>query len=192
MNDSFNYVAVLVSIVVGLGVTRVLSQISEVIQAGSRPQTYWIHTVWLINAFSMLMLNWWIFYRWHNAPQWTFFLFVWVTLTPTLLYLASSVIAPGELAETGAANWRDYYYANRRGFFFIIVPIWPLDIIDTLLKGKQHFIDQGPFYLPIIAFWTIGCVIAGISKNERFHAVWAILFPVSQISYTTIQNLKLG
>jgi len=51
------------------------------------------------------------------------------------------VIAPGELAETGAANWRDYYYANRRGFFFIIVPIWPLDIIDTLLKGKQHFID---------------------------------------------------
>jgi len=181
-----------VSIVVGLGVTRVLSQISEVIQAGSRRQTYWIHTVWLINAFTMLMLNWWIFYRWHNAPQWTFFLFVWVTLTPTLLYLASSVIAPGELAETGAANWRDYYYANRRGFFFIIVPIWPLDIIDTLLKGKQHFIDQGPFYLPIIAFWTIGCVIAGISKNERFHAVWAILFPVSQISYTTIQNLKLG
>ena len=137
MNDSFNYVAVLVSIVVGLGVTRVLSQISEVIQAGSRPQTYWIHTVWLINAFSMLMLNWWVFYRWHNAPEWTFFLFVWVTLAPTLMYLASSVIAPGELAETGAASWRDYFYSNRRGFFFIIAPIWPLDIIDTLLKGKQ-------------------------------------------------------
>ena len=36
MNHSFNYVAVLISIVLGLGVTRVLSQISEVIQAGSR------------------------------------------------------------------------------------------------------------------------------------------------------------
>jgi hypothetical protein len=46
--------------------------------------------------------------------------------------------------------------------------------------------------LPIIALWTIGCLIAGISKNERFHAVWVILFPVSQISYTTIQLLKLG
>jgi len=54
VNDSFNYVAVLVSIVVGLGVTRVLSQISEGIQAGSRQQTYWIHTIWLINAFSIL------------------------------------------------------------------------------------------------------------------------------------------
>jgi len=45
VNDSFNYLAVLVSIVVGLGITRVLSQISEVIQVGSRQQTYWIHTV---------------------------------------------------------------------------------------------------------------------------------------------------
>src|SRR5438128_8826285 len=112
MNDSFNYVAVLVSIVVGLGVTRVLSQISEVIQAGSRQQTYWIHTIWLINAFSMLMLNWWVFYRWHNAPQWTFFLFVWVTLASTLLYLASSLIARGEFAYTGSTKWSHDYYSN--------------------------------------------------------------------------------
>src|SRR5438552_19102458 len=130
MNDSFNYVAVLVSIVVGLGVTRVLNQIKEGIQAGSRQQTYWIHTVWLINACSMLMLNWWVFYRWHSAPEWTFFLFVWVTLGPTLLYLASSVIAPRELAETGAASWRDYFYSNRRRFCFLIALICvPLDIV---------------------------------------------------------------
>jgi len=192
VNDSFNYVAVLVSIVVGLGLTRVLSQISEVIQAGSRQQRYWIHTVWLLNAFGMLMLNWWVFYRWHHAPEWTYFLFVWVTLAPTLFYLASSVISPGELSQTGASSWRDYFYANRRSFFFILASIWPLDIIDTLLKGKQHFLDQGPLYLPIIAFWTLGCLIGGISKNERYHALWVILFPLSQISYTTIQLLKLG
>jgi len=170
----------------------VLSQLSEVIQAGSRKQTYWIHTIWLINAFSMLMLNWWVFYRWHTTPKWTFYLFVWVTLAPTLFYLASAVIAPGELSETGAANWREYYYANRRGFFFLILPIWPLDIIDTLLKGKQHFIDQGPFYLPTIALWTFGSLAAGISKNERLHAVWAIVFPVWQLFYITIELLKLG
>ena len=192
VNDAFNYVAVLVSIVVGLAVTRVLSQISEVIQAGNRPQTYWIHTVWLVNAFSMLMLNWWVFYRWHTTPEWTFYLFVWVTLAPTLFYLASSVIAPGELAQTGSANWRDYYYDNRRGFFFILASIWPLDIIDTLLKGKQHFIDQGPLYLPTMIAWCLGCVVAGITKNERYHGFLVIFFPLYQIFYTTIVLLKLG
>jgi len=49
----------------------------------------------------MLMLNWWVFYRWHNAPEWTFFLFVWVTLAPTLMYLASSVIAPVSWRKPG-------------------------------------------------------------------------------------------
>jgi hypothetical protein len=48
-------------------------------------------------------------------------------------------------------TWREYYCANRRGFFFILAPLWPLDVIDTLLKGKQHFIDQGVLYLPTVA-----------------------------------------
>jgi hypothetical protein len=47
--------------------------------------------------------------------------------------------------------------------------LWPLDVIDTLLKGKQHFIDQGALHLPTIAIWTIGSVIAGVTANERYH-----------------------
>jgi hypothetical protein len=40
VEDSFNYVAVLVSIVIGLGVTRVLGQLSEAIQAQHRQGNY--------------------------------------------------------------------------------------------------------------------------------------------------------
>ena len=192
MEDSFNYVAVLVSIVIGLGVTRVLSQLSEAIQAQQRPRNYWVHTLWMITLFVQLMLSWWLFYRWKGAPQWNFFLFIWVTVNPTLLYLASGVLCPGELEATDAKDWREYYYANRRGFFFSLVLIWPLDVIDTLLKGKQHFIDQGALYLPTLAIWTIGSIIAGITANERYHRIWAIYFPLHVISYTTLVLLKLG
>ena len=192
MNDAFNYIAVLVSIVLGLAVTRVLSQLSEAIQAHARQRNYWVHTLWLVNAFSMLLLNWWVFYRWRTAPQWTFFLFLWVTLGPTLLYLACSVLAPGELEQSGSQNWRNYYYANRRGFFFIVAAFFALDIIDTLLKGKAHFIEQGPLYLPSIAIWTLCSVFAALIKNERYHAFWAVFFPLYQIFYTTMVLLKLG
>jgi len=192
VDDSFNYVAVLVSIIVGLGLTRVLSQLSETIQVQDRTRTYWVHTLWMIGLFINLMLSWWVFYRWKAAPQWNFFLFIWVTIAPTLLYLASGVLCPGELESTGAKDWREYYYANRRGFFFSFVAIWPLDIIDTLLKGKQHFIDQGPLYLPTLAIWTMGSAIAGITGNERYHQFWSIFFPLSMIGYVLIVLLKLG
>jgi hypothetical protein len=192
MNDSFNYVAVLISIVLGLGVTRVLSGLSDAIQAGNRQRAYWIRTLWLINAFTMLLLSWWVFYRWRTAPEWTVFLFFWVTLFPTLLYLACSVLAPGKLEQTGSANWRDYYYANRRGFFLIFAAIWPIDIIDTLLKGKAHFLDQGPLYLPTLAMWCVCGIIAATTRSERYHGCWTIFFLLYQAFYVTLVLLKLG
>jgi hypothetical protein len=192
VEDSFNYVAVLVSIVLGFGVTKVLGQLSETIQAQDRQRNYWVHTLWMVNLFIYLMLAWWVLYRWRGAPEWNFFLFMWVNITPTLLYLASGVLCPGELTSTSATSWREYYYANRRGFFFILAPLWPLDVIDTLLKGKQHFIDQGPLYLPTLAIWTIGSVMAGITASERYHRFWAIFFPLHVIAFTTLVLLKLG
>lgn len=192
MNDAFNYVAVLVSIITGLALTRLMSGASEMIQAANRPRIYWVHTAWIINLFMDLMLYWWMLYRWRTAPNWTFFLFVWVTIPAILVYLASAVLVPGELETTGSPTWRDYYYKNRRGFFFIFGIIAPLDIIDTLLKGRQHFIDQGPAYLPFIAIWGGGCLAAGITKNEKYHSFWAIAFPAVVILFIAKVLLKLG
>jgi hypothetical protein len=192
VNDAFNYVAVLVSIITGLGITRILTGLSDAIQVANRPRAYWIHTVWMINVLGDLMLFWWVLYRWHSAPEWTFFLFLWVNVSPILMYLSSGVLCPGELQSTGSPDWRDYFYRNRRGFFFVFGSIWPLDIIDSLLKGKQHFIDLGPFYLPMMVFWTIGNLTAGMTKNPRFHAAWAIVFPLSQMCYITFELMRLG
>ena len=192
MNDAFNYVAVLVSIVTGLAATNLMSGLSEMIQVANRRRIYWVHILWIISFFMELMLYWWVLYRWRVATNWTFFLFVWVTVPGILIYLASAILFPGELESTGSPTWRDYYYANRRGFFFIFGAIAPLDIIDTLLKGRQHFIEQGPFYLPFIGIWGFGCLIAGITRNEKYHAAWSITFPCALILYTTIALMKLG
>jgi len=192
MDDAFNYVAVLVSIIIGLGVTKVLSQLSEALQVDVRRRTYWVHTLWMVSFLTLLLLCWWVFYRWHHVRDWTFFLFLWVNVAPILQYLASGVLCPGGLETTDAANWHDYYYANRRSFFFIFALIWPLDIVDTLLKGKQHFVDQGPLYLPTMLAWCTGAIVAGLTKNERYHAFWAIFFLLYQIYYTTVVLLRLG
>jgi hypothetical protein len=192
MNDAFNYVAVLVSIIVGLSATRVMSGLGEVIQAANRPRIYWVHVLWHITLLFNVMLGWWLLYRWRLTSDWTFFLFMWITIAPILTYLAAAILIPGELETTGSPDWRDYYYKNRRGFFFAFGAIAPLDIIDTLLKGWQHFLAQGPSYLPFIAFWTIGCLVAAISRNELYHKTWAVVLPSGQVIYMAINLLRLG
>jgi len=192
VNDAFNYIAVLVSIIVGLTATRVMSGLGEVIQAANRPRIYWVHVLWHLTLLYNVMLGWWLLYRWRVTTDWTFFLFMWITIAPILTYLAAAILIPGELETTGSPDWRDYYFKNRRGFFLAFGAIAPLDIIDTLLKGWQHFLAQGPFYLPFITFWAIGCLVAAITRNERYHKTCAIVFPSVQIVYMAVNLLHLG
>ena len=102
MNDAFNYVAVLVSIIVGLSATRVMSGLGEVIQAANRPRIYWVHVLWHITLLFNVMLGWWLLYRWRLTSDWTFFLFMWITIAPILAYLAAAVLIPGELEKRPA------------------------------------------------------------------------------------------
>ena len=49
----FEYIMVLVSIIIGLGITHILKNIALLIQLKDI-KFYWIHTIWCINIFFML------------------------------------------------------------------------------------------------------------------------------------------
>jgi hypothetical protein len=71
--DPFSYLSVLISVILALGMTRVLAGVGEMLQARWRRQIYWVHAVWIANLFIYLIVAWWVFYRWRYQQQWTFF-----------------------------------------------------------------------------------------------------------------------
>ena len=58
--EPFTYLSVLISIVLALGMTRVLAGIGEMLQARSHRKIYWVHVVWAVNLFVYLVIAWWI------------------------------------------------------------------------------------------------------------------------------------
>jgi hypothetical protein len=104
--DPFSYLSVLISIVLALGVTRVLAGVGEMLQARSHRCIYWVHAVWIVNLLLYLVIAWWIFYRWRNQQPWTFFLFVFVLISPTILYLASLLLFPREGAIDESIDYK--------------------------------------------------------------------------------------
>ena len=188
---AFEYLSVLISIILALGMTRVLAGVGEMLQARSQRHIYWVHVIWIINLFLYLVVEWWIFYRWRNQQPWTFLLFIFVLIGPTLLYLASILLFPREAALDESVDYKTHYYANHRAFFIIFGLYGPVDVVDTLLKGVPHFLEQGPQYVVSTTVFIVGMTIAAITKNERYHQFYALFFLVQTIviSFVLFQTL---
>lgn len=173
--DPFSYLSVLISIILALGMTRVLAGIGDMLQARSKRRIYWVHVVWVANLFLYLVVAWWIFYRWRTQQPWTFFLFIFVLISPTLLFLASLILFPRAGLDE-SVDYKTHFYANHRAFFVIMALFGPVDIVDTLLKGVPHFVAQGTIYIVLNVLFLTGLTIAAITRNETYHRSFSVFF----------------
>jgi hypothetical protein len=189
--DPFSYLSVLISIVLALGMTRVLAGVGEMLQARGRRRLYWVHVVWTLNLFLFLIVAWWIFYRWRDHEHWSFYLFLFVLVSPTILYLASLVLFPSESAPGQLVDYKRHYYANHRAFFILFALYAPIDVLDSLLKGVPHFLSLGPEYFISTGLFLAGVTIAAITRNERYHQIYALWFLCQTItvSYSIFRTL---
>lgn len=174
--DPFSYLVVLTSIVLGVGVTRLVGGLGKLLQTRKRKRSYWVHTLWILNLLLVIVIVWWFAYRWRTYERWTFFLFLWLLLSPILLYLIASLLFPDSDDEQSVLDWRVYFYANHRDVFLLLALIFPIDVIDSLLKGLAHFREQGPVYFLTMSLLFTCCLVAAFNKNARFHAVFAVAF----------------
>ena len=106
---AFEYLSVLISIILALGMTRVLAGVGEMLQARSRRRIYWVHVIWIVNLFVYLVIAWWIFYRWRDQQPWNFYLFLFVLISPTILYLASLLLFPREGDVDTPIDYKTHY-----------------------------------------------------------------------------------
>ena len=178
---AFEYLSVLISIILALGMTRVLAGVGEMLQARRHRRIYWVHVIWIVNLFIYLVVAWWIFYRWRNQQSWNFYLFVFVLISPTILYLASMLLFPRESSVDELVDYKTHYYANHRAFFVIFSLFTVVDVADTLLKGIPHFLELGKLYIISSVLYFSGMVTAAITQNERYHQFYAIFFLVQTI-----------
>jgi hypothetical protein len=111
------HLLVLFSIVLGVGLTVLLSNFHNLIHPATRTKWHWLPAWWAINVFVSLVFWWWtmsFFGQLDQVPN--FFGIMLILLGPVLLYLLASSVLP-DIQPGATVDLREFYFQNRRRYF---------------------------------------------------------------------------
>ena len=186
--DPFSYVSGLTSIVLALGVTRLLVGVGKLLEKRTQMRVYPVHLLWIANVLLFLTLGWWILFRWQSQQEWTFFLFLFLLASPTVVFLLCVMLFHDTISEH--TNFKQHFYQNRKWVFTLAALLGPLDFLDTYLKGYAHLVTQGPFYIVTIVLTTALSAVAATTDNENYHKFYEVFFLIYIIVFISI-NLNI-
>ncbi|KRG46358.1 hypothetical protein ARC20_05765 [Stenotrophomonas panacihumi] len=172
LSQGFIHMRIVLGMVVGLGLTHLLRQLARIIEHPGRKRVYWVHLVWAGSMFLYLLSFWWWEYRLSLVTQWTFNLYLFVTLYALLLYLLCTLVLPENIDEY--ADWRDYFYQRRAWFFGLLALAYVIDLADTRIKGATYFAALAPEMLARDLAFDAFSLIALATRNATYHAVFAL------------------
>ena len=171
--NTFEYLSVLISVVIGLGVVHVLQGIGRLISRPKPPRLYWIHSMWVVQSLLFLFYFWWFQLGYRGTVEWTSALFAFVLLYAIALYLQCAIIVP----EEPQSDYEEYFNEKSRWFHSVVLLVLVLDAIDTHLKpegvGLGETIQQT---IVIRSSFAVLLILAIYTKKKWYHGLVAVIW----------------
>jgi hypothetical protein len=166
--SEFEYLAVLVSLILGLGITHLLAGVGRMIHRRGNYKVDAVHLLWTGAAFWTLVLNWWVFFQARTFDDWSFEVFLIVIVWAVLYFLMAVVLYPPDIAE--GEDYARIFERNRAWFLGLFVASSLVDIALTAVRGD--LLDP-PTYLPFVLHLAIAGVLGIVIKSRRFQVFLA-------------------
>ncbi len=137
----FNHYLIFSSIILGLGVTKLLQNVGQLIKTNSNNigEHFWPLYVWIVFIFFAQMQYWWAEYIDRDMVPSNFFLTVVNILFPVGLYLMVEILMPDCQSER-TYNLKTHYFENKKRIFGLGVVL----VVITMFRSFL-ILDKPPF-----------------------------------------------
>ena len=176
--NPFEFVMVLVSIIIALGVAELLAGIARILRGELK--LYWIHAIWVFTLLVMQLQYCWSLFDLEAKSEWVFLDLVRLLTPPITLFLASSLLFP---SRTERIDLEEYYFAKRKPIFGLVsgvmfyYGIWSFSV--SLLSAFQFAV----FAMTMMLFAT---------ERPSVHAVLTVVCVVANILFVASFSYTLG
>lgn len=179
MTDAFDYLSVLLSIVLGLALAQLLTGVGRLVQQRARVRVYWPAMVWTAALLLILVQSWWTLFEFRDHTPWTLPEFVLILAHPTVLYFMTVLILPDTDLE-GPIDLRANFYAQAPWFFAAAAAVVLLSLARPPVFDGALTLDVD---VAIQLVFLVAAVAGAVVRSPRYHEANALLFPGLLLAY---------
>jgi hypothetical protein len=165
----FEYVSVMVSIVLALGVSHLLDAASRILRERSWRDLDPLFSVWFLIQVGVHFEVWWALWSYKDMAVWSYMSFVYVIIGPVLLVINNGILVPSH-EELRAVSLDVHFYAMKTR----IMGVWLLFVLWSLLLGvvvTGRFVEHASSQVLLL------CVVllTLFTRNRLAHLVAGVL-----------------
>ena len=185
--NAFDYLTVLISIVLGLAIANVLTRLTAVITARERVDFYWPPVAWAVWLFFISVQHWWAEWGERHTAQWNFGTFWLELLIPVDLFVLSTLVLP-ERAEGERIDLGEWFARNRAWFFAFLFFVPALSIVAEIARSGRM---ASTLNLAFLLFFDAVTIVAYLVQSRRAQEWIAAQAMVLTVLYVVLLFLRM-
>ena len=191
--DIHNHILTVISIIIGLSITRILVGFAGLVEHPNRMKPYTIQVIWGVALMIHVLRFWWWEYQVEDIVNRAHLLgaYFFISVYACLLFFLCTLLFPEDPGDYGSLL--EYFISVRRGFFAVLIGVIIIGIPDSAIKSealmRQYHSPQIWLY---IGFVVVGSLIAMKVRSTRYHYLFAWAVLLSEIVWTWIGYFRTG
>jgi hypothetical protein len=182
----FEYVSVLLSIILGLGITVLLTGVAEIIRNWKNVTLYWPYLIWIVVVFVLHLQEWWVTYSLRSEMTWTLPRFLFIASYPIVLFILANLLFPGKWPKY-TIDLKQHYYAHSAKYFGSAFMLSTISFLQNYFLLHYSISDQLLQVMVAIGFLLL---LVTRPQSEVIHKLVAALFIILlTISFLLIPEL---
>lgn len=183
----FEYLGVILSVIMGLGVTHLLAGVSKSIHQRKTVKLYWVQLMWAMNVLIYIVTIWWGMFWWSGQQEWSYFQFLLLLVYAIFLFLCASLVFPWDIPD--GFDFEEHFYQTRPWFFSALAVAWLIDLPETIAKSDSELRGLPSAYLAFAITQLTLAIIAAFWPNKLYHKIYAIFYPLLTLGYLSMTTL---
>jgi hypothetical protein len=186
--NAFDYLAVLLSIVLGLGITQVLTGFAGMVRARGRTLMYWPVPLQMMAVFLIQVQVWWALFALRGMTHWTFAQYLIVLMQPVAVYMMAAFITP-DFSGDAPVDLRAAYFREARWFFGALAATTTAGLAKNLvIDGALPNATDMAGHIVFLAVAVTGMIVRG----DRVHKAVAVLSLALYAAYIALLAVRLS